>query len=145
VNSPGPHDRRLLRWYQRIGLAALAAVLTGLLIVARTLTPDDRGHGTHEQLGLPPCTFYLVFQRPCPACGMTTAWAWVLRGNVGRALAANAGGALLAMLSLAAAPWLLVAAIRGRWPGGAPSDWTLAAIAVLVSLVTAVQWLWRIM
>jgi hypothetical protein len=145
VNSPGPHDRRFLRWYQRIGLAALATVLAALLIVARTLTPDERGHGTHEQFGLPPCTFYLIFQRPCPACGMTTAWALLLRGDVGRALAANAGGALLAMLGLAAVPWLLVSAIRGQWLGGAPDDRALAAVAVLVSLVTAGQWLWRIM
>lgn len=60
-------------------------------------------------------------------------------------MAANAGGALLAMLSLAAAPWLLAAAVRGRWPGGPPSDWTLAGIALLVCLVTAGQWVWRIM
>ena len=145
MNSPGPHERRPLRWHQRIGLAALSAALAGLLIVARTLTPDERGHGSHEQLGLPPCTFHLIFQRPCPACGMTTAWAWLLRGNVERALAANAGGALLAMLSLAAVPWLLAAAVRGRWLGGAWGDWTLAAVALAVSLVTAGQWLWRIM
>ena len=115
-----------------------------MLLVARTLTPDDRGHGTHEQLGLPPCTFYLVFHRPCPACGMTTAWAWLLRGSVGRALAANAGGTLLAILSLAAVPWLLVSAFRGRWLGGVPGDRTVAGMALLVCLVTAAQWLWRI-
>ena len=123
----------------------MAAALAGLLITARCLTPDERGHGTHERLGLPPCTFYLLFQRPCPACGMTTAWAWLLRGHVGRALAANAGGTLLALLSLAAAPWLLLSALRGRWFGGPPSDWTCAGIAVAVSLVIVVQWVWRLM
>ena len=116
-----------------------------VLVTAKTLSPDDRGRGTHEQLGLPPCTFYLIFQRPCPACGMTTSWAWLLRGNVGRAVAANAGGALLAMLSVVAAPWMLISAIRGRWFVGLPGDWTFAGIALAVSAVTAGQWIWRMM
>ena len=145
MNASGITDRRPLRWFQRIGLAALAAALVAVLVTARTLSPDDRGHGTHEQLGLPPCTFYLIFRRPCPACGMTTSWAWLLRGNVVRAMAANAGGALLAMLSIAAAPWMLISAIRGRWFVGLPGDWTFAGIALAVSAVTAGQWIWRMM
>ncbi|NBO19844.1 MAG: DUF2752 domain-containing protein, partial [Proteobacteria bacterium] len=40
----------------------------------RWLTPDARGLGTHEQLGLPPCGFYLWYGLPCPSCGMTTSW-----------------------------------------------------------------------
>ena len=95
---------------QRIALVALALALLALLVTAGTLTPDARGHGTHQQLGLPPCTFYVIFQRPCPACGMTTSWAWLLRGEIGHALAANAGGTLLAGLSLVGVPWLLVSA-----------------------------------
>jgi hypothetical protein len=144
VNAPGTIDRRPLRWYQRIGLAALAAALVVLLVTARTLAPNERGYGTHEHLGLPPCTFYLIFHRPCPACGMTTSWAWLLRGNVLQALTANTGGTLLAMLSLVAAPWLLISAVRGRWLIGLPSDWSFAAIALVVSAITAGQWIWRL-
>jgi hypothetical protein len=129
---------------RRIALAALALVLLALLVTARTLTPDARGHGTHQQLGLPPCTFYVIFQRPCPACGMTTSWAWLLRGELGRALAANAGGTLLAGLSLVGGPWLLISAVRGRWLGR-PSEWTMAGIAATVGLVTAGQWIWRML
>src|SRR5207302_1856701 len=81
VNAPGTSERSRLRWFQRAGLFMAAAALVTLLATARMLSPDDRGHGTHEQLGLPPCTFYLTFGRPCPACGMTTSWAWLLRGN----------------------------------------------------------------
>jgi hypothetical protein len=130
---------------QRIALAALALALLALLVAAGILTPDARGHGTHQQLGLPPCTFYLIFQRPCPACGMTTAWAWLLRGEIGRALAANAGGTLLACLSLAGVPWLSISAFRGQWLGGRPGEWMIAGIAGTVSLVTAGQWLWRML
>ena len=130
---------------QRIALAALALALLALLATARGLTPDERGHGTHQQLGLPPCTFYVIFQRPCPACGMTTAWAWLLRGEVGRALAANAGGALLAGLSLAGVPWLLVSALRGRWFVAPPNDWGVAGMVGVVTLVIAGQWAWRLL
>ena len=130
---------------QRIVLAALALLLLALLVAARTLTPDARGHGTHQQLGLPPCTFSVIFERPCPACGMTTSWSWLLRGEIGRALAANAGGVLLAGLCLAGVPWLAVSAFRGRWCGGPPEDWTVAAVAGLVGLVTTGQWVWRLL
>jgi len=126
-------------------LVVLALAPLSLLAVARTLTPDARGHGTHEQLGLPPCTFYLTFHRPCPACGATTSWAWLLRGEIGRALAANAGGTLLAVLGLVGAGWLLVSAFRGRWLGGPPNLWVIAGIAATVGLVTAGQWVWRLL
>ncbi len=129
---------------QRIALVALASTLLGLLATAETLTPDARGYGTHEQLGLPPCTFSVIFQRPCPACGMTTSWAWLVRGDIRRALAANTGGTLLAVLSLASAPWLLVSALRGRWLGGRPNEWAVAGVAALVCLVTLGQWGWRL-
>ncbi len=130
---------------QRIALAALALALLALLVTAGTLTPDARGHGTHQQLGLPPCTFFVIFQRPCPACGMTTSWAWLLRGELEHALAASAGGTLLAGLSLVGVPWLLVSALRGRWFGGRPNEWVLAGMAAMVSLVTAAQWVWRML
>jgi len=64
---------------QRIALVALALALLALLVYGENPDADARGHGTHQQLGLPPCTFYVIFQRPCPACGMTTSWAWLLR------------------------------------------------------------------
>jgi hypothetical protein len=51
----------------------------------------------------------------------------------------------MALLSLLAAPWLLVSAVRGRWFAAEPEEWTFTGIAVLVSLVTTGQWLWRIM
>ena len=76
---------------------------------------------------------------------MTTSWAWLLRGEIGRALAANAGGTLLAGLSLAGIPWLLVSALRGRWFGGTPNEWAMAGIAGLAGLVIAGQWAWRLL
>lgn len=54
-----------------IGLLLLipsAAVLT----VARWLTPDPSGVGTHQQLGMASCAVLERMAVPCPMCGMTT-------------------------------------------------------------------------
>ena len=40
--------------------------------IAAVLRPDPSHHGTHTQLGLPPCPAVLLFHRPCPGCGLTT-------------------------------------------------------------------------
>jgi hypothetical protein len=46
------------------------------------LHPDSHGHGTHQQLGLPPCPSVLLFDRPCPGCGLTTSWTSFLHGDI---------------------------------------------------------------
>ncbi len=53
-----------------------------MLIVARLLTPEAGGYGTHEQLFLLPCLFRWLTGLPCPFCGMTTAFALIADGRV---------------------------------------------------------------
>ena len=110
------------------------------LAVAASLEPDPRGHGTHQQFGLPPCTVYQVFGVRCPTCGMTTSWAHLVRGQVIGAFAANAGGATSGLLVAACAAWLVASAARGRWIGCLPSANAWAWIAVAVVAVTLVDW-----
>ena len=124
-------------------LVAAALGLSVLLAAAAMLTPDPRGHGTHQQLGLPPCTFLVLFGRPCPSCGMTTSWAWLVRGQLGEAVRANAGGTLLGMLAAIGAAWAGLSAIRGRWFAWRPNGTAAAWIAAVVLAVTLVQWGWR--
>jgi hypothetical protein len=114
--------------------------LLGLLAVAAFLKPDPRGLGTHQQFGLPPCTFRFLFGRPCPTCGMTTAWAHLVRGQLIGALRANVGGTLLGLLAMVSVPWLLVSAVRGRWLGWAPNSTVIACIGSAILLVTLIEW-----
>ena len=86
-----------------------------LLITARSLEPDPRGFGTHEQLGLIPCCFHRWTGRVCPTCGATTALAHALRGNIADAATANLGGALLRGMTVLGIPWMLTSAAVDRW------------------------------
>jgi hypothetical protein len=137
-------SRSLLSRRQRVISAGGAFLLAGLLVLAGTLDPDPRGLGTHQQLGLPPCTIQTWFHVRCPSCGMTTSWALFVRGRWMAAGEANLGGALLAGYAAAAVPWLLGAAARGHWWPVRPSDWTLFAFGPSVVLITTVDWLIRV-
>jgi hypothetical protein len=125
---------------ERLMAALLAFGLLGLLAVAVALKPNPRGLGTHQQLGFPPCTFRVVLGFPCPTCGMTTAWAHLVRGQLFDAFRANVGGALSGMLAMATTPWLILSAARGRWLGVAFNRLVAAWTAVAVGLATLVQW-----
>lgn len=63
--------------------------------VALLLTPNPRGHGTHHQLGLPPCAAPTLYKRLCPGCGLTTSFTSLVHGDLGAALKANAFGPIL--------------------------------------------------
>jgi hypothetical protein len=83
------------------------------LIGALVLTPSAAGHGTHQQLGLPPCPTVMLFDRPCPGCGLTTSWTALLHGRVGESLRAHPlGPPLYAIFSLSA-----LFALFGWWTG----------------------------
>jgi len=86
-------------------------ILGGVLGVAGWLEPSPTGRGTHQQLGLPACHF--AYGLPCPTCGMTTAFAYVVRGRLFTALAVQPLGGLLAIATVLG----LGVAIRGLLTG----------------------------
>lgn len=83
----GYYPRKLLG-----GQVSLFALWVGITIVGLLLPPDPAGHGTHQKLGLPPCPSVLLFDRPCPGCGLTTSWTALLHGNWSLAFHAHALG-----------------------------------------------------
>lgn len=108
----------------RLAMLVLGLVVLAVFLVALVLTPDSRGFGTHEQLGFPPCQFRALTGLNCPHCGMTTGFAYFVRGQFLQAWQANPGSLVLAPLLLAAAIWCLVVAGSGRWWGTAePTRW----------------------
>jgi hypothetical protein len=121
------------------GLAAIALIAT-----ARTLTPDPRGFGTHEQLNLPSCGFARLTGWRCPTCGMTTSWSHATRGNLRAALAASGGGTVLLALTALAAGWAIASAIAAKYVGGKPTGAVLLMICGACVAVTVLDWVRRI-
>lgn len=62
------------------------------------LRPDPHTHGTHQQLGLPPCPSVLAFHRPCPGCGLTTSFTATIHGDLFAAFRAHSFGPVLYLL-----------------------------------------------
>ncbi len=90
------HDKRVRR---RLVASILMLATGSLLLVAAWLTPASDGHGTHTQMGLPPCGWVVSMGIPCPSCGMTTSFAHAADGDLLGALKAQPAGAVLALLS----------------------------------------------
>lgn len=136
-------DDRPRRVMIRLAAFLIAAIPLGLLGLAGALEPDSSGLGTHQQLGLPPCSMRFLLGIRCPACGMTTSWAHFTRGQLWQSAQVNAGGFLLAGYSLL----VVFLSLGSLWSGRLPSPrtqlfLTLALIGIVV--VTVMDWLMRL-
>jgi Protein of unknown function (DUF2752) len=129
----------------RLLLGAIGLGLVCLLAVAALLKPSPYLMGTHQQLGLPPCSFLVLFGIPCPTCGMTTAWAYLMHGDLISAFRANCGGVLLAVLAMAAAPWSMISAALGRWFIWRPNGNVIGCASGVIIAITLVQWGFRLL
>lgn len=117
-----PQPRRVVR-ATRSRLAAAAAAGAGVVVflVAAWIHPYDANgqallHGTHRQLGLPPCLMLRLTGMPCLSCGMTTSVSLVMHGDLTAAVRANWAGAVISMLGFVAVTWLMFLAISGAQP-----------------------------
>ena len=141
MNSMQPNPASLR---SRLGAALGVAVVLALLLVARSLDPSGRGYGTHQQLGLPPCSSILLWGTRCPACGMTTSWSYLTRGHMVDAWHANAGGTLLGLIALAYIPAFCYYLARGYWSRQGWLSFSLALSLSAALLVAFGQWLGRL-
>lgn len=91
-----PRPERLSLW-PRAGLALLAGACLALLLIASRLSAAPAGHGTHMQLGLPPCGWVQAWGKPCMTCGMTTAFAAATHQSFWTSVKAQPMGAAFAL------------------------------------------------
>jgi hypothetical protein len=135
---------RRTRLIVRVALLAVAAVLTAVFVAAVRIDPyDEDGRpltmSTHTQLGMPPCNFVVMTGKPCPACGMTTSFALLVRGDVLASLRANWVGTLIAVLWALTLVWAVVSGVRGRplfvRPGRGEFVFSILVGAVLVLML----------
>jgi uncharacterized protein DUF2752 len=129
---------------ERVLAAVMGFALLGPLALAGVLRPDDRGYGTHQQMGLLPCTLQVLFGVRCPTCGMTTSWANLVRGRPAEALNANLGGTLLCLLDILAVGWLFCTAIAGRCVVCEPRMSVIACGLATILVITLIEWAVRL-
>ncbi len=107
----GPRQRATS--HTRVVWALVAAACAGVLSVAVYLTPNPAGMGTHEALGMPPCSFVLNAGLPCPTCGMTTSFSNVVRGRLIAAFLAQPAGMVLCIATIILFAYGVYVAVAG--------------------------------
>ncbi len=135
-------NRHPQRWVRMGGFLAVIVPL-GLLLLAGRLQPNPTGMGTHQQLGLPPCTTRILLGIPCPACGMTTSWSHFARGQWASSMTVNPGGFLLAIMVLGGLPAAVTAILTGNPPGRQAQFAGLLAL-LSVAVVSVTNWAIRL-
>ena len=113
-------------------------------VLYRSGQPNRAGMGTHQQLGLPPCTFDTIFGIRCPTCGMTTSWSHLMHGDLAASWSANPGGTCLAVATMLGAAWAIAAAARGVASPQLPRGLALASVLAIVA-VTLMDWVSKIL
>jgi hypothetical protein len=125
-------------------LVGWSLFLIGGFALAFALEPDPRGYGTHQSLGLPPCTFRMLFGIPCPSCGMTTSFSHLMHGNVSQAIRASASGVVLAAVCAIQIPWCWWSAVRSRLVAVAQPATTLLWLFIALTVICLVNWTLRL-
>jgi len=109
---PARGGRRTREHWVILGLAV--ATFLGLLVLALLLRPDERGFGTHEQLGLQPCMPMELWNIPCPGCGVTTSVSMAVHGDVWGSIRNQPFGFLVALFFVIFALGVPIAHFLGR-------------------------------
>jgi Protein of unknown function (DUF2752) len=142
--SAQPRTLHPLGWPIRCLLLLAAAATMGLWGIARRLEPDPRGFGTHTQLGMRPCSFLRMTGRLCPTCGMTTSFAWFVRGRIDRSWQANPAGSVVALVSFPLAVWLVLCATANKPVGFRSLSRPLLFLLVVAVVLSIASWLVRL-
>ncbi len=114
-----------------------AALLTGALLIALGIVAAAL---PGIENGPVACPFRAVTGLPCPTCGLTRVTHWLMRGDVGRALAINPFDTLFLLIAVPLFAALWVANLAGRFtvrismsPVEQRVAWVLLAAAALAN------------
>ena len=99
-----------------LAIGGMLALVFGIAIYVNPYNADGsaRTMATHTTLGLPPCNFVVMTDKPCPSCGMTTSFALLVRGDVSASLNANWVGTTLAIGWAGLLVWCLASAVAAK-------------------------------
>ncbi len=127
------------RWLSLLGAAAcIAGLAVGVFV-----RPDPAGLGSHTYLGFQPCGFLQYYGWPCASCGMTTSFAWFVRGNFLASLYVQPAGFFLALLAVLGALGGVYQAFSGKWVLKPMFFWPWRKIALVAILMALAGWGWK--
>lgn len=132
----------------RLTCYALAALAALAIALSFFMSPDPRGHGSHEQLGLPPCVTLTALRAPCPFCGMTTSFCNMSHGRFVEAFRSHPTGPLLYAILWLSLPFHLywartrrsLLAVATDWPLERPVTWGFVAVLIGWALKLTFWW-----
>lgn len=124
--------------------ATMVLLPSAVFVVAAFLSPDPAGHGTHTQLGLPPCGFLFATGVPCPGCGLTTSFAHMIRLQVADAFSANPFGVLFFLVSAASIPVSIRAFVRATPVFDVIERYRIDRLLIGLSVLAMCVWGWRV-
>jgi hypothetical protein len=130
---------------ERTTLLIAGVVAALLLALAARASPDPRGLGTHESLGLPPCALYAATGIPCPSCGMTTAFAHAVRGHFAAAVRAQPLGFLVAIGAALAAPLAPALALLGTPVAARVGTERIRRLVMAFLAAAVLAWIYKIL
>lgn len=139
-------EARPIRWWARGILIALTAPWIAVFIIGAFLDPyagedgEPRRMGTHMQLGLPDCNFKLLTSVPCPSCGMTTSFSYVMHADLWNSLQANFAGTALATFGLLFLPWAFASAFLGRFMFIRSLELVVFRLAIVFLIILFGRW-----
>jgi hypothetical protein len=114
-----------------------------VLVLAAWVSPDGRGMGTHEQLGLSPCGMMVVWGLPCPTCGYTTSFSLFVRGRWLASAWNQPAGFVGAMVAALTAWGGLLAAVWGWRAEVLISRWFTSGVVFSVGTLILLAWVWK--
>lgn len=126
-----PAKQRRIRVTGALAVLGCAAVLA----LAVWVKPDPRGYGSHTQITPGPCVFHWFTGLPCPTCGMTTSFAYMVRLQVKEAALAQPFGVILFAVVIVLMPVGLYCVATGGLPRllARPSWMVAPALACLIA------------
>lgn len=124
-----------------LGGALLA--LIAVIVLGTWVEPDPRGHGTHEQFGMPPCRMLQWTGFPCPGCGVTTSVALAAHGQFAASFWNQPFGLVLALFVPIAAISVVFQHARGRDLGAVVRALRLKWWAIGFGAIALGAWAWK--
>jgi hypothetical protein len=133
-----------LTTFARLLAFAISIACLAVLMIAAWLEPSPTGIGSHRRMGLEPCQFELRTGVPCITCGMTTSFAYFVRGQLLASLYVQPMGSILALTTALIFWTALYVALTGRPVHRITRFIPMKAWLIPLFTLTILAWMWKI-